>query len=181
MATSVTEIFNTVGAVIVDAMVSGLISRGENPLSSSSELVKSIDYDISFQENDIKTGKFKSLSLFIFMNEYGLALDKGRQGIEGNRGIQTKWKSGKVTGIPISALIKFIKARGLQSKIKGKKGRFTSINQIAFILQRSIKMSGITPRNFIIPALEEGQKKLKLFIDRDLLDILTVDLVNAYR
>jgi len=181
MAASISEIYEDVGQIIIDSMIATLTGFSPHAVSSDSELIKSFDTKVSFNERDLKTGRFKTLSLSVFMNEYGLALDKGRQGTEGNTNIQTNWARGTVTGVPISALLKFIKRSGLQSKIRGKKGRFISLNSIAFIIQRSIKRNGITPRNFILPAFEKGQKELSLRLDRDLLNILTADLVEVYK
>ena len=175
-AKSISEIYALVGNIIIETMIVGL-TTGKYKIGIDSNLVKSLDYDINFQQKDIKTGRFKTLELSLFMEEYGLALDKGRQGKEKNRGIQTNWGGKKFKGVPIFALIKTIKKSGLQSKIKGSSGRFISTNQIAFMIQNAIKKNGITPRDFIQPALEEGDKVLNLHLDRDLLDILTKDLL----
>lgn len=182
---TISEIYEVVGQVVVDVMVHILTSPSnatKYPLSRNSDLVKSIDYEVGFQQRDIKTGRFETLKLSFFMEEHGIYLDKGRQGTDKNINVRTQWKNNRVTGVPIDALIKFIKKRGLQSKIRnkrpGQKGRFLSINQIAYILQNSIKKNGINPRNFINPALAEGDKVLQFYLDRRLLDILTKDLFN---
>ncbi len=59
-------------------------------------------------------------------------------------------------GVPTDVLIKWIKRNNIKPRSykKGKKGQFvkvtpTSINQLAFLIQRGIKKNGIKPRPFI--------------------------------
>jgi hypothetical protein len=55
-------------------------------------------------------------------------------------------------GIPISALEKWIKDRGLQGR--DKKGKFIKRKSFAFAIQNNIKKFGIRPSNFLDIALE---------------------------
>ena len=55
-------------------------------------------------------------------------------------------------GIPISAIEKWIKDRGLQGR--DKKGRFIKKRSFAFAIQNNIKKFGIRPSNFLDVALE---------------------------
>lgn len=180
MATTLTEIYEDVGEIIIGSMIDTL-KKGRFPLDANSPLIKSIDFDVNFQQKDIKSGRFKTLTLSLFMNEYGLALDKGRQGQKKNTNIATKWTKAPFTGVPVEELIKWIRRKGLQQKIKGVGGRFISLNSIAFIINRSIKMNGITPGNFIIPALEKGEAEMSIQLDNSILDILTEPLVEVYK
>ena len=177
-AKNIYEIYSIVGQIIVDSMVY-ILTHPSNatkyPLKKSDNLIKELDYDISFKQRD-NLGRFKKLTLALTIPAYGFALDKGRQGTHGNKNVKTNWKNG-IKAPPMSAMIGFIKKRGLQTKIKSKKGKFISINAIAFILMRSIKRKGINPRNFIQPSFEEGIKKMDFYLDRDLLDIITNDIV----
>ena len=165
-ATTLYQVYNLVGQVIVDTMREILLNYRPHPLKADSELLKSFSFDISFQERDLKTGRFKPLQLDLFANDYAQWLDKGRR--PGTR------------RVPISALIKFIKRRQLQQKIKGKCVRFMSVNQLAFMIQNRINRKGICGRNFLVPALEEGQRVMQLYIDRDLLDIMAKDIFEFY-
>lgn len=55
-------------------------------------------------------------------------------------------------GIPVSALEKWIKERGLQGR--DKKGKFIKRKSFAFAIQNNIKKFGIRPSNFLDVALE---------------------------
>lgn len=55
-------------------------------------------------------------------------------------------------GIPVSALEKWIKDRGLQGR--DKKGKFIKRKSFAFAIQSNIKKFGIRPSNFLDVALE---------------------------
>lgn len=55
-------------------------------------------------------------------------------------------------GVPIQALEKWIKSRGLKGR--NKKGQFISNKSFAFAIQNNIKKFGIRPSNFLDVALE---------------------------
>ncbi len=55
-------------------------------------------------------------------------------------------------GVPISAIEKWIIARGLQGR--DKRGRFIKRKSFAFAIQKNIKKFGIRPSNFLDVALE---------------------------
>lgn len=55
-------------------------------------------------------------------------------------------------GVPIDALEKWIKSRGLQGR--DKKGKFIKRRSFAFAIQNNIKKFGIRPSNFLDVALE---------------------------
>lgn len=165
-ATTIYEIYNLVGQVVVDTMREILLSHRPHPVRADSDLFKSLGFEVNFQERDLRTGRFKPLQLDLFANDYAQWLDRGRR------------PGGKK--VPISALVKFIKRRQLQQKIKGKRGRFLSVNRLAFMIQASIHRKGIAPRNFLVPALQEGERVMQLYIDRDLLDIVAKDIFEFY-
>jgi hypothetical protein len=68
----------------------------------------------------------------------------------------SKWvQSGRAPGkkgVPISALEKWIKERGLTGR--NKKGQFINRRSFAFAIQNNIKKFGIRPSNFLDVALE---------------------------
>lgn len=168
---TITEIYFEVGQVIVDTMIFQLENfrdprHGKGSLGRDSQLVRSFDYDVTFQERDVKTGQFQSLGLILFAEDYAEFLDRGRRAL--------------TRKVPISALIKFIKKRNLQKSIRGRGGRFLSVNQLAFMIQNSIYKHGINARNFIRPAVEAGEEVLQINIDRDLLDILVEPITEFY-
>jgi hypothetical protein len=170
-AKTITAIYEAVGGVIIDTIIYQLKSYAKYPIDyQDSSLIKSLDYDIGFKERDLETGRFKGIKLTLFANDYLQWLDKGR-------------KPG-TKKVPIDALIKFIKKRKLQQKFrkatKRGRGRYMSLNQIAFMIQASIYKKGIKPRNVLIPALEEGQKVLQAYLDRELLDILIDPIFEFY-
>ena len=169
---TITEIYTEVGQTIIDTMVFHLENfrdprHGHGSLDSSSHLIRSLDFDITFQERNVQTGQFQSIGLILFAEDYAEYLDRGRKAF--------------ARKVPISALIRFIKKRNLQAKIRGRGGRFLSVNSIAFMIQNSIYRHGINGRNFIQPALEAGEEALKIHIDRDLLDILLEPIFEFYR
>jgi hypothetical protein len=55
-------------------------------------------------------------------------------------------------GVPISAIEKWIKERGLQGRDKN--GKFIKRRSFAFAIQNNIKKFGIRPSNFLDVALE---------------------------
>ena len=68
----------------------------------------------------------------------------------------SKWvQSGRLPGkrgVPINAIEKWIKERGLQGR--DKKGKFIKRRSFAFAIQNNIKKFGIRPSNFLDIALE---------------------------
>jgi hypothetical protein len=107
-------------------------------------------------------GKFGTYGLTIVAQDYLQWLDTGRK------------PGGKK--VPIEALIKFVKQRGLN---RGKNGRFTgaaSINSIAWAIQRSIWLHGINGRHFIDPAYALGAEVMDRLLDESALDIMSREL-----
>lgn len=74
----------------------------------------------------------------VFMQEYGQWVQSGR--LPGKK------------GVPIEAIEKWIKYRGLLGR--DKKGRFIKRRSFAFAIQTNIKKFGIRPSNFLDDTLE---------------------------
>jgi hypothetical protein len=74
----------------------------------------------------------------VFMQEYGQWVQSGR--LPGKK------------GVPIDAIEKWIKYRGLLGR--DKKGRFIKRRSFAFAIQTNIKKFGIRPSNFLDDTLE---------------------------
>lgn len=92
----------------------------------------------------------------------------------------SKWvQSGRLPGkkgVPIDALEKWIKERGLTGR--NKKGQFIKRRSFAFAIQNNIKKFGIRPSNFLDVALEmiaEDEKIMELLGDaayEELIDLI---------
>jgi hypothetical protein len=54
--------------------------------------------------------------------------------------------------VPISALIGWIKSKRIQGR--DSKGRFISVQSLAYAIQTAIARQGIKPRDFLTPAIE---------------------------
>jgi len=103
----------------------------------------------------------KKDGLSIEMNDYGQFVQSGR--LAGKK------------GVPISAIIKWIKDRKLKGR--DKKGRYIKDVSFAFAIQTNIKKFGIKPSNWLDVAIEN------LLSDEEITNILadkTVEeLINA--
>jgi hypothetical protein len=100
-------------------------------------------------------------TLAIAMNNYGQWVQSGR--LPGKK------------GVPIDAIEKWIKQRGLKGR--DKKGRFITNRSFAFGIQKNIKKFGIKPSNWYDVAIES------ILEDTEIINLLgeqTVeDLINA--
>lgn len=88
--------------------------------------------------NSVSTEQTSPDVLTIYMNEYWQYVQSGR--LPGKR------------GVPVEALEKWIKERGLTGR--DKKGRFIKRRSFAFAIQTSIKKFGIPASNFLDVAVE---------------------------
>lgn len=99
--------------------------------------------------------------LAISMNDYGKWVQSGR--LPGKK------------GVPIDALEKWIKQRGLKGR--DKKGRFITNRSFAFGIQKNIKKFGIRPSNWYDVAIES------VLEDTEIINLLEgqsmEDLINA--
>jgi len=110
--------------------------------------------------NSIKVSA-KDDTLQIQMNAYGQWVQSGRA-------------PGK-PGVPISAIISWIKARKLKGR--DKKGRFIKDVSFAFGIQKNIKKFGIRPSNWFDVAIDEMLENKQ--IEELLGDATMEDLINA--
>ena len=78
-------------------------------------------------------------------------------------------------GVPVDAIEKWIKDRGLQGRVK--KGRFITRRSFAFAIQSNIKKFGIRPSNFLDVALDklENDPRVQELIENASFE----DLINA--
>lgn len=133
----------------------------------NSDLQKSFNYKLNQTRNG--KGQFSGFvqgsGIEILANYYADYLDRGRKP--------------RARKIPINILITWVKKKKLQFRNK-KNGKFISQNSTAFIIQNSIYKKGIKGRNFIQPAITAGEQKMELYLDNDVLDILTEDLDKQF-
>ena len=110
------------------------------------------------------------------MNDYGQYQDQGVKG---------KFKSAKAPNSPFKfgsgsgqkggltkGIEKWVKARGIQFRDK-KTGKFISYQSTAFLISRSIFMTGMKPSLFFTRPFEAGYKK---YIDTDLAKAFGLDV-----
>ena len=159
MTRDLKSIYQEVGGVIIDAMVYLLTTQGRHPLPRNSRLVEGLKYEL-VEEGGLPVG------ISVLAPDYATYVDAGRRPF--------------ARKVPISALIEWIKRRRLQQRFKGRKGKFISINQIAFTIQNSIYKRGITRRPFLAEGLLAGEERMSLLLDKDFLDVITKDLVEFY-
>jgi hypothetical protein len=99
-------------------------------------------------------------------------------GAWGGKGDVNSGRISGVKGVPLEALEKWIKQRGLKGR--DKKGKFITVRSFAFAIQTNIKKFGIQPSNFIEISLDilEENKKLIEEIDKITYEEL-VDLIEG--
>lgn len=121
-----------------------------------SELKRELKKPGSRLEGSIVVRKLRGLDgIGVSMNEYGLNVNQGRS-------------AGKMPGKPpMSNLREWIDRYGIKPK-KTKDGRTPTINQLVYLIGRSIKQNGIKPTRFIDIVIEKIEPQL------------TLDLANAY-
>ena len=112
-------------------------------LSSGSSLENSISVE-PFSNGDIE-------GVRVLMNSYGLNINNGRS-------------SGK--GAPPYKIDEWVRRNSTSLKLKDTKP--STIRQVGFLINRSIKRKGIRPYRFIDIAIEKVEPKL------------TLDLINAF-
>ena len=162
------DILTDVGRAICLEMVRLLDNGPHGALRRSSALRKQLlsAGAVNVAQQRGAGGRFGSYGLTIVAQDYLLWLDTGRK------------PGGKK--VPIDALIKWVRQRGLN---RGKNGRFTgaaSINQIAWAVQRSIWLHGIKGRHFIDPAWALGGQVLSTLLDESALDLMSRDLDQQF-
>ena len=130
-----------VGTGTIAEMQAILKRFAKYPIDYPSELLQSMDSDVTFKSLDAQ-GTFKGLQVDVISNYYAIFLDAGRRA-------GLKW-------IPVPAALSFIRKRNLTQKFKLANGEPMEEGAIAYLVRRSIHRKGIEPRNFIKPALKKG-------------------------
>lgn len=137
------------------------ISRSR--LKDSKNLKKSIAYDLSVSKH--------SFDMDFEMEDYGVFQDWGVQGADPsanpgkykgvNRAPNSPFKFGTGSA-PKNQFKLAINGWMIRKGIapRGKDGKFTTRKQIAFLIRRSIYLSGIAPKKFFSDPFEERYKKL---------------------
>lgn len=109
--------------------------------------------DGSNLENSITSRKLKGLNGFgIYMNEYGINVNQGRS-------------AGK--GVPPQKIDEWVRRNSTSLKLKDTKP--STIKQVGYLINRSIKNKGIRPYRFIDIVIDKFEPRL------------TLDLADAYR
>ena len=121
-----------VGELMVKELVQELISQNK---VASSELVKSIKYDITVNSNEIEVA--------VYGVDYAKWVNVGRR------------KQSKK--VPISALLKWIEIKGLASGDK-------ETRSLAFAIQTNIWKNGIKPTRFIENAEQKFKNEIETLV-----------------
>lgn len=172
------DILLAIGEAIRAELLRGANENGKYPLRLGSPLAASLRVEVAQARS--ASGQFAgytaSSALTLYAKEYAVWLDSGRKPF-------TK-------KVPITAIIKFIKDRGLRlrdrttGRFAGKRitlksrngGADIQTNQLAFMIQNAIYKNGIRGRHFIQPAFDVGQNLVDIYLDNQLLDGLTYEL-----
>jgi hypothetical protein len=161
------DVLLAIGEAVRKELLRGLNENGRYPLRTNSALAKSLRVEVT--QGRGASGRFEGYTansaLALYAADYAEYVDKGRK------------KFAKK--IPISALLIFIKNRGL-GQVRQKSGRFggrtISANSLAFAIQTAIYKSGLRGRHFIQPAFDVGQNLVEIYLDNQLLDGLCYEL-----
>jgi len=142
------------------------LSKGRKNVSK--ELYNSLKGEIVQEDNYAIVG-FR-------MAEYGQYQDQGVKGkFKSAKAPNSPFKFGSGTGEPgglTQGIEKWVKAKRIQFRDK-KTGKFISYQSTAFIISRSIYMTGMKPSLFFTKPFEAGYKK---YIETDLANALGIDL-----
>jgi hypothetical protein len=167
------EILQDVGQAICQELVRLLDERGPHgPLRTNSTLRKQLlsGSAIQIEQQRGAGGRFGTYGLRIVALDYLQWLDTGRRP--------------GAKKIPISALLQFIKNRGI-GQVRGKGGRFgkrtISANSLAWAIQISIFKHGIKGRHILDPAWALGQEVMGQLLDESALDIISRDLDQQFK
>ncbi len=158
VAKTVEDIFLKYRADLIQDLRESLINVNRD---QPGELLKSIDGFIKVESNNI--------SFELVMNDYWKFVDKGVDGTKQSRGSEYKYKkNGK--RIPLDAMLKLIKFRGLVSKSVAKPNKRVNkklgakkINaaytSYAWALGAVIKRDGLRPTHFFTNVINEDLKQ----------------------
>ena len=144
---------------LLNSFSNTLISRYREHISeyASGKLYKTIDYSI--------TSKSDSYLVTINLEEYWKFIEKGRRA------------GAKIP--PVSAIENWIKIRKILPRpvaLKSGRQRVPTVQQLAYVIARSIARKGIAPRPFMRESIEDTMKdfqsKLSAAVREDVLDNL---------
>ena len=145
---------------LLNSFAQTIVNRYKDKISeyASGKLYKTIDYTITSQNNE-------SYLVTINLEEYWIFLEKGRRA------------GAKIP--PVSAIENWIKIRKIIPRpvtLKSGKQRIPTIQQLAYVIARSIARKGIAPRPFMRESIEETMKdfqsKLSAAVRKDVLENL---------
>ncbi|MDO7846477.1 hypothetical protein Q5H92_08920 [Hymenobacter sp. M29] len=176
------DILEAIGLAICREMVRLLDETGRYPLRANSTLKRQLlsGEAVKVKQGRGSSGRFEGFtanaSIELYALDYLQWVDSGRR------------PGGKK--VPLSAILKFIKDRGLQYRdkttgrfarsrvrLKGRDGSpAQSVNRLAFMIQNAIYRRGIRARPVIGPAFDLGAHLVELYLDSQFLDGLTYDL-----
>lgn len=165
------DILLAIGEAMRVEMLRAANENGKHPLRTNSALAKSLKVEVRQGRN--ASGQFSgytaSSELRLYALDYAEYLDRGRKPF-------TK-------KVPISALLLFIKQRGIGQQRK-KSGRFgtrtISANSLAFAIQNAIFKNGIRGRHFLKAGLDLGQHLVDIYLDEKMLDGICYDLDKQF-
>lgn len=123
----------------------------ENGVKQNSDIIKSIEFT---EENSRD-------SMYMYVNDYYQHISKGRKP--------------RAKKIPIHALITWIKKNNITPR-----GR-TSVNQLAFLIQRSIYLNGLKGKNFINIVEKSVTDIVEIEVADYLADFVTDSLHTAFK
>ena len=144
---------------LLNSFAQTIVNRYRDKISeySSGKLYKTIDYTI--------TSKSDSYLVTINLEEYWKYIEKGRRA------------GAKMP--PVSAIEKWINVRKILPRpvaLKSGKQRVPTIQQLAYVIARSISRNGIAPRPFMRESIEDTMKdfqsKLSAAVREDVLENL---------
>ena len=181
------DILEAIGLAIAREIIRLLDASGRSPLRQNSKLKQQLlsGEAVKVKQGRNTRGQFSGFdanaTLELYALDYLQWVDSGRK------------PGGKK--VPISAILEFIRNRNLQPRgakgrfarpgrinIKGKNGKAdTSINKLAFLIQRSIFLNGIRARPVIAPAFDLGQSLVDIYLNENLLDAMTFDIDEQLR
>ncbi len=176
------DILEAIGLAVAREIVRLLDESGRQPLRNGSALKRQLlsGEAVKVTQGRGASGRFEgytaNASLTLFALDYLQWVDSGRKPF--------------AKKVPLSAIIQFIKNRGLKYRDK-QSGRFTrsrvrlkakegreaqSVNKLAFLIQNAIYRNGIRARPVILPAFALGQELVDIYLNNQLLDAITYEL-----
>lgn len=128
--------------------------------------------DTSDLYNSIKVeGKIsnsgRSIQFDIYMQDYGIYVDKGVKGVGGAKADGTKWNEKRVINSPFKYKTKMPPTKALDGWVlrkgfvgRNEKGQMMSRSSAKFAVAKSIFHTGLETTNFFTKPLEDAFKKL---------------------